>query len=122
MVQVWVPLVHSPSRDGQAALEAALEALEALALTLSKTLGLISLALELVLSGAQDCKVLNQNAPQPSGGAQGCHLRTDRCKVAQDSLFTEAEFDSKMPASSLLFAVLDSLFSATTFSTSIRRS
>ena len=83
MVQVWVPLVHSPSRDGQAALEAALEALEALALTLSKTLSLISLALEFVLSGAQDCKVLNQNAPQSSGGAQGRHLRTDRCKVAQ---------------------------------------
>ena len=58
MVQFWVPLVHGPSRDGQAALEAALEALDALALTLSKTLGLISLALELVLSGAQDCKWL----------------------------------------------------------------
>ena len=45
---------------GQAALEAALEALEALALMLSKTLGLISLALELVLSSAQDCQVLSQ--------------------------------------------------------------
>ena len=38
-----------------------------------------------------------------------------RCKIAQDSPFTEAEFDSKMPASSLFFAVLDSLFSAMTF-------
>ena len=38
----------------------ALDALKALALMLSKALGLISLALELVLSGAQDCKVLNQ--------------------------------------------------------------
>ena len=74
MVQFCVPLVHGPIRDGQAALEAALEALEALALTLSKTLGLISLALKLVLSGAQDCNVLNQNAPQPSSGAQNCHL------------------------------------------------
>ena len=38
----------------------ALDALKALALTLGKALGLISLALELVLGGAQDCKVLNQ--------------------------------------------------------------
>ena len=41
---------------GQAALEAALEALEALALMLSRTLGLISLALELVLSSAQTAR------------------------------------------------------------------
>ena len=47
---------------------------------------------------------------------------TDSRKVAQDGLLTDAEFDPKMPASSLFFAVLDSLFSALTFSTPIRRS
>ena len=41
---------------GQPALEAALEALEALALMLSRTLGLINLALELALSSAQDAR------------------------------------------------------------------
>ena len=74
MVQVWVPLAWcwrscsaarrttrrwtSIRRPGGA--RGALDALKALALMLSKALGLISLALELVLSGAQDCKVLNQ--------------------------------------------------------------
>ena len=45
---------------GQAALGAALVALVALALTLSRTLGLSSPALELVLSSAQVCQVLIQ--------------------------------------------------------------
>ena len=45
---------------GQAALEAALETLEALAIMISKTPGLFCLTLELVLSEAQDCKVLYQ--------------------------------------------------------------
>ena len=45
---------------GQAALGAALNALVALALTLSRMLGLSSPALELVLSTAQVCQVLIQ--------------------------------------------------------------
>ena len=43
---------------GQAVVLDALEALEALALLLSSTLGLISLALALVLSSAQHCQAL----------------------------------------------------------------
>ena len=43
---------------GQAVALEALDALEALALMLSSTLGLISLALALVLSSPQDCRAL----------------------------------------------------------------
>ena len=45
---------------GQAALEAALETLEALAIMISKTPGFFCLTLKLVLSEAQGCKVLNR--------------------------------------------------------------
>ena len=41
-------------------------------------------------------------------------------EVAQDNLITEAEFNAKMLASSLLFAVLDAIASTMPFSSSIR--
>ena len=37
-----------------------------------------------------------------------------RIEFDQDGLFTEAEFDAKMLASSLLFVVLDSMFAILT--------
>ena len=44
---------------------------------------------------------------------------TDVCEVDQDGLMTKNEFNSKMLASSLSFAVLDSMFSTLTLSVSI---
>ena len=47
-------------------------------------------------------------------------LDTELFEVDQDNLMTEAEFDAKMLASSLLFAVLDAIASILPFSSSIR--
>ena len=47
-------------------------------------------------------------------------LDTELFEVDQDNLMTEAEFNAKTLASSLLFAVLDAIASTLPFSSSIR--